>query len=254
MVAAESLIFFLPQSRCSSQPLFSGGSGCTWLPVPSSLSSTGEGAGFDVCRDTGRKSISMLCVLECKRMINFFSQPARCTCSTSVLLFILQALMSLFVLASKDGWVNIMYNGLDAVAVDQQVQQLPCERTFFTFLGLVRQKHALKSCFKTPPSNQESLPGSFGILCPPICKESGSCLVHAGRCSCGCAVAVCNNSHPLLSLDLIAGLYLFVMMEQRCHVPFWACWLPPGPQMAILILCKAETVGLLPTASIFFYC
>lgn len=29
--------------------------------------------------------------------------------------------MSLFVLASKDGWVNIMYNGLDAVAVDQQV-------------------------------------------------------------------------------------------------------------------------------------
>ncbi|OWK03836.1 hypothetical protein Celaphus_00013778, partial [Cervus elaphus hippelaphus] len=31
-----------------------------------------------------------------------------------------QALMSLFVLASKDGWVNMMYNGLDAVAVDQQ--------------------------------------------------------------------------------------------------------------------------------------
>lgn len=34
---------------------------------------------------------------------------------------VFQALMSLFVLASKDGWVNIMYNGLDAVAVDQQV-------------------------------------------------------------------------------------------------------------------------------------
>lgn len=33
----------------------------------------------------------------------------------------LQALMSLFVLASKDGWVNIMYHGLDAVAIDQQV-------------------------------------------------------------------------------------------------------------------------------------
>ena len=29
--------------------------------------------------------------------------------------------MSLFVLASKDGWVNIMYTGLDAVGVDQQV-------------------------------------------------------------------------------------------------------------------------------------
>lgn len=29
--------------------------------------------------------------------------------------------MALFVLASKDGWVNIMYTGLDAVDVDQQV-------------------------------------------------------------------------------------------------------------------------------------
>ncbi|XP_053327694.1 voltage-dependent T-type calcium channel subunit alpha-1H isoform X2 [Spea bombifrons] len=31
-----------------------------------------------------------------------------------------QALMSLFVLSSKDGWVNIMYDGLDAVATDVQ--------------------------------------------------------------------------------------------------------------------------------------
>uniref|UniRef100_A0A8C7IJ23 Voltage-dependent T-type calcium channel subunit alpha n=1 Tax=Oncorhynchus kisutch TaxID=8019 RepID=A0A8C7IJ23_ONCKI len=31
-----------------------------------------------------------------------------------------QALMSLFVLSSKDGWVSIMYDGLDAVGVDQQ--------------------------------------------------------------------------------------------------------------------------------------
>ncbi|XP_068915162.1 voltage-dependent T-type calcium channel subunit alpha-1G-like [Tenebrio molitor] len=31
-----------------------------------------------------------------------------------------QALMSLFVLSSRDGWVNIMYNGLDAVGLDQQ--------------------------------------------------------------------------------------------------------------------------------------
>ncbi|XP_073492514.1 voltage-dependent T-type calcium channel subunit alpha-1H isoform X2 [Aquarana catesbeiana] len=31
-----------------------------------------------------------------------------------------QALMSLFVLSSKDGWVNIMYDGLDAVAPDVQ--------------------------------------------------------------------------------------------------------------------------------------
>uniref|UniRef100_A0A5S6PYG9 Voltage-dependent T-type calcium channel subunit alpha n=1 Tax=Trichuris muris TaxID=70415 RepID=A0A5S6PYG9_TRIMR len=31
-----------------------------------------------------------------------------------------QALMSLFVVASKDGWVSIMYQGIDAVAVDMQ--------------------------------------------------------------------------------------------------------------------------------------
>jgi len=34
---------------------------------------------------------------------------------------VVQALMSLFVLASRDGWVNIMYTGLDAVGVNQQV-------------------------------------------------------------------------------------------------------------------------------------
>lgn len=32
-----------------------------------------------------------------------------------------KALMSLFVLSSRDGWVNIMYTGLDAVGEDQQV-------------------------------------------------------------------------------------------------------------------------------------
>lgn len=33
--------------------------------------------------------------------------------------------MSLFVLSSKDGWVNIMYDGLDAVGIDQQVPAEP---------------------------------------------------------------------------------------------------------------------------------
>ena len=36
-----------------------------------------------------------------------------------------KALMSLFVLSSRDGWVNIMYTGLDAVGVDQQVTSQP---------------------------------------------------------------------------------------------------------------------------------
>ena len=34
---------------------------------------------------------------------------------------IFNALMALFVLSSKDGWVDIMYHGLDAVGVDKQV-------------------------------------------------------------------------------------------------------------------------------------
>lgn len=38
-----------------------------------------------------------------------------------VSVFSVQALMSLFVLSCKDGWVNIMYDGLDAKGVDQQV-------------------------------------------------------------------------------------------------------------------------------------
>lgn len=37
------------------------------------------------------------------------------------MIVLLQALMALFVLASKDGWVNIMYTGLDAVGVNMQV-------------------------------------------------------------------------------------------------------------------------------------
>ena len=35
--------------------------------------------------------------------------------------FDVQALVTLFVLASKDGWVDIMYHGIDAVEVDHQV-------------------------------------------------------------------------------------------------------------------------------------
>ena len=32
-----------------------------------------------------------------------------------------QAILTLFVLSTKDGWVTIMYNGVDAVGVDMQV-------------------------------------------------------------------------------------------------------------------------------------
>ena len=44
-----------------------------------------------------------------------------------------QALMSLFVLSSKDGWVNIMYSGLDAVGIDQQVRSINRTKIFSDF-------------------------------------------------------------------------------------------------------------------------
>ena len=37
--------------------------------------------------------------------------------------------MALFVLASKDGWVQLMYTGLDAVGIDQQVRRLAAATT-----------------------------------------------------------------------------------------------------------------------------
>jgi voltage-dependent calcium channel T type alpha-1G len=49
-----------------------------------------------------------------------------------------KALMSLFVLSSRDGWVNIMYTGLDAVGVDQQVSTC---LTVLTFKGISLLTH-----------------------------------------------------------------------------------------------------------------
>lgn len=39
--------------------------------------------------------------------------------------------MTLFVLSCKDGWVNIMYDGLDAVGVDQQVTAITTDEIVF---------------------------------------------------------------------------------------------------------------------------
>ena len=35
--------------------------------------------------------------------------------------FLCQALLTLFVFSTKDGWVTIMYDGIDAVGIDKQV-------------------------------------------------------------------------------------------------------------------------------------
>lgn len=43
--------------------------------------------------------------------------------------------MSLFVLSSKDGWVNIMYDGLDAVGIDQQVNMLQSPAVLLSWLS-----------------------------------------------------------------------------------------------------------------------
>ena len=49
-----------------------------------------------------------------------------------------QALMSLFVLSSKDGWVNIMYSGLDAVGIDQQVRSINRTKIFSDVSHLIK--------------------------------------------------------------------------------------------------------------------
>ncbi|CAK8686115.1 unnamed protein product [Clavelina lepadiformis] len=48
-----------------------------------------------------------------------------------------QALMSLFVLASKDGWVEIMYSGIDAVGVDMQPVKNNCVWLIIYFISFL---------------------------------------------------------------------------------------------------------------------
>lgn len=57
--------------------------------------------------------------------------------------------MSLFVLSSRDGWVNIMYTGLDAVGVDMQVCDMNKTKRAQNFIAKVRFWSFLKtiSCF-----------------------------------------------------------------------------------------------------------
>lgn len=48
-----------------------------------------------------------------------------------------KALMSLFVLSSRDGWVNIMYTGLDSVAIDMQVKVFMLSSYFSIFYNVI---------------------------------------------------------------------------------------------------------------------
>ncbi|XP_074036001.1 voltage-dependent T-type calcium channel subunit alpha-1G isoform X2 [Leptinotarsa decemlineata] len=50
---------------------------------------------------------------------------------------LVQALMSLFVLSSRDGWVNIMYTGLDAVGVDKQPKVNYSEWRLLYFISFI---------------------------------------------------------------------------------------------------------------------
>lgn len=70
--------------------------------------------------------------------------------------------MSLFVLASKDGWVDIMYDGLDAVGVDQQVSTFKASHTHRTRIQKSVSYNKKKHLFYLPalilpskPSNQQ---------------------------------------------------------------------------------------------------
>ncbi|XP_074544692.1 voltage-dependent T-type calcium channel subunit alpha-1H-like [Halichoeres trimaculatus] len=58
-----------------------------------------------------------------------------------------QALMSLFVMYSKDGWVNIMYDGLDAVGVDIQPVRNHNEWMLFFFIPFMVMSFFLLDMF-----------------------------------------------------------------------------------------------------------
>lgn len=55
-----------------------------------------------------------------------------------------KALMSLFVLSSRDGWVNIMYTGLDAVGENQQVKNF--QHLFQIFFFSLKENVFLANC------------------------------------------------------------------------------------------------------------
>uniref|UniRef100_A0AAQ6IKB6 Ion transport domain-containing protein n=1 Tax=Anabas testudineus TaxID=64144 RepID=A0AAQ6IKB6_ANATE len=58
-----------------------------------------------------------------------------------------QALMSLFVMYSKDGWVNIMYDGLDAVGIDQQPRRNHNEWMLLYFISFMIMSFFLLDMF-----------------------------------------------------------------------------------------------------------
>ncbi|KAL2717782.1 voltage-dependent T-type calcium channel subunit alpha-1G isoform X1 [Vespula squamosa] len=73
-----------------------------------------------------------------------------------------KALMSLFVLSSRDGWVNIMYTGLDAVGVDQQVSRsFDNPRPLYTSRSLIR---TTDRCLNLVAADRELFGMAFAIL------------------------------------------------------------------------------------------
>ncbi len=67
----------------------------------------------------------------------------------------IQALMALFVLASKDGWVQLMYTGLDAVGIDQQVTP-PVRGRYDHCSSRCKLCNRFRSCIESPTTNQRT--------------------------------------------------------------------------------------------------
>ena len=57
--------------------------------------------------------------------------------------------MSLFVLSSKDGWVDIMYHGLDAVGIDMQVEYFIMFNQYFSQIFYSQNKIIMSGDFFT---------------------------------------------------------------------------------------------------------
>lgn len=90
-----------------------------------------------------------------------------CLCFVCMVVCPLQALMSLFVLASKDGWVNIMYHGLDAVGIDQQVKHTHTADMQYTALVQYMLTHR-----KCSTLCLQSIHPFYAAYLGPVCNAS----------------------------------------------------------------------------------
>ncbi|XP_034394969.1 voltage-dependent T-type calcium channel subunit alpha-1I-like [Cyclopterus lumpus] len=131
-----------------------------------------------------------------------------------------QALMSLFAMYSKDSWVHIMYNGLDAVGVDQQPVMNHNEWVLFYFIPFMIMSFFLLDMF-------------IGVMVDTFhqCQQKqkrldeaeGTALHVRGRASYSrtrrCVHALCTSRYLDLFMAAIIGMSVMVMALEHYGEP-----------------------------------